>query len=107
MYDFIDSCLRNKNDMVIYEAAATIVSLKCITSKELRSAINILQAFLSSPKSVSRYAAVRTLNKVSIDYPVEVATKLFSHHFSRSHQQRLLAKDVRFEKTSSIGRNRA
>ena len=74
MYDFIDSCLRNKNDMVIYEAAATIVSLKCITSQELRSAINILQTFLSSPKSVSRYAAVWTLNKVSIDYPVEVAT---------------------------------
>ena len=46
MYDFIDSCLRNKNDMLIYEAAATIVSLKCITSKELRSAINILPSFL-------------------------------------------------------------
>ena len=56
MFDFIDSCLRNKNDMVIYNAAATIVSLKYITSKELRSAINILQTFLSSPKSVSRYA---------------------------------------------------
>ena len=54
--------------MVIYDAAATIVSLKCITSKELRSVINILQTFLSSPKSASRYAAIRPLNKVSIDH---------------------------------------
>ena len=50
--------------MVMYEAASTIVSIKSITNKELRSAINVLQTFLSSPKPVSRYAAVRTLNKV-------------------------------------------
>ena len=48
MYDFIDWCLRNKNDMIIDEGVATIVSLKCLTSKELRSVINILQTFLSS-----------------------------------------------------------
>ena len=64
MYDFIDSCLRNKHEMVTYEAASTIVSLKCVTSKELSSAVNVLQLFLSSPKPVSRYAAVRTLNRV-------------------------------------------
>lgn len=56
MFDFIDSYLRNKNDVVIYDPAATIVSLKSITSKELRSAINILQTFLPLPKSVSPYA---------------------------------------------------
>ena len=64
MYDFIDSCLRHKNEMVIYEAASTIVSLKCVTPKELSSAVNVLQLFISSPKPVLRYAAVRTLNKV-------------------------------------------
>ncbi len=50
--------------MVIYEAASTIVSLKCVTPKELSSAVNVLQLFISSPKPVLRYAAVRTLNKV-------------------------------------------
>jgi coatomer protein complex subunit gamma len=64
MYNFIDSCLRNKNDMVTYEAASTIISLKCVTPKELSSAVNVLQLFISSPKPVLRYAAVRTLNKV-------------------------------------------
>jgi coatomer protein complex subunit gamma len=72
MYDFIDSCLRHKNEMVIYEAASTIVSLKCVTPKELSSAVNVLQLFISSPKSVLRYAAVRTLNKVAIQYPAAV-----------------------------------
>jgi coatomer protein complex subunit gamma len=66
IYEFIDSCLRNKNEMVTYEAASTIVGLKCITPKELSSAVNVLQLFISSPKSVSRYAAVRTLNKVCL-----------------------------------------
>jgi coatomer protein complex subunit gamma len=64
MYEFIDSCLRHKNEMVIYEAASTIVSLKCVSPKELSSAVNVLQLFISSPKPVLRYAAVRTLNKV-------------------------------------------
>lgn len=64
IYDFIDSCLRNKNEMVTYEAASTIVALKCATPKELSSAVNVLQLFISSPKPVLRYAAVRTLNKV-------------------------------------------
>ncbi|CAF3454271.1 unnamed protein product [Rotaria socialis] len=52
MYDFIDSCLRHKNEMIIYEAASTIVSLKCVTPKELSSALNVLQLFISSPKPV-------------------------------------------------------
>lgn len=72
IYEFIDSCLRNKNEMVTYEAASTIVALKCATPKELSSAVNVLQLFISSPKPVSRYAAVRTLNKVAIQYPAAV-----------------------------------
>lgn len=68
MYEFIDSCLRHKNEMVIYEAASTIVSLKCVSSKELTSAVNVLQLFISSPKPVLRYAAVRTLNKVCLRF---------------------------------------
>ncbi|CAF1371729.1 unnamed protein product [Rotaria sp. Silwood1] len=66
MYDFIDSCLRHKNEMVIYEAASTIVSLKCVTPKELSSAVNVLQLFISSSKPVLRYAAV------AIQYPAAV-----------------------------------
>ena len=77
MYDFIDTCLRHKNEMVIYEAASTIVSLKCVTPKELSSAVNVLQLFISSPKPVSRYAAVRTLNKVRFLFDFVKNEKLF------------------------------
>ncbi|CAF3902160.1 unnamed protein product, partial [Rotaria sp. Silwood1] len=76
MYDFIDSCLRHKNEMVIYEAASTIVSLKCVTPKELSSAVNVLQLFISSSKPVLRYAAVRTRNKVAIQYPAAVTASI-------------------------------
>jgi coatomer subunit gamma len=73
LFDFIESCLRHKSDMVIYEAASAIVSLKCTTTKELASAVGVLQLLCSSPKPSLRYAAVKTLNKISITHPAAVA----------------------------------
>lgn len=85
-FQFIESCLRNKHEMVIYEAASAIVRLprisrffhnilnhfKLFLSGELASAVSVLQLFLSSPKPALRFAAVRTLNKISINYPQAV-----------------------------------
>uniref|UniRef100_A0A183BZE2 Gamma-coat protein n=1 Tax=Globodera pallida TaxID=36090 RepID=A0A183BZE2_GLOPA len=71
-FAFIESCLRNKHEMVVYEAASAIVRLPRISSGELASAVSVLQLFLSSPKPALRFAAVRTLNKISIDYPQAV-----------------------------------
>jgi coatomer protein complex subunit gamma len=51
--------------MVIFEAARAVTELRGVTSKELTPAITVLQLFLSSSKPVLRFAAVRTLNKVS------------------------------------------
>jgi hypothetical protein len=65
MFDFVESCLRHKNEMVIYEAAQAIVQLKNTTTKDLAPAVSVLQLFCSSPKPTLRFAAVRTLNKVS------------------------------------------
>ena len=65
MFDFIESCLRHKSEMVIYEAAHAIVNMKHTTAKELAPAVSVLQLFCSSPKPTLRFAAVRTLNKVS------------------------------------------
>ena len=64
MFDFIESCLRHKSEMVIYEAAQAIVQLKNTTAKDLAPAVSVLQLFCSSPKPTLRFAAVRTLNKV-------------------------------------------
>lgn len=72
MFDFIESCLRHKSEIVIYEAAHAIVNLKATTAKELAPAVSVLQLFCSSPKPTLRFAAVRTLNKVAMKHPAAV-----------------------------------
>jgi coatomer protein complex subunit gamma len=74
LYSFLETCLRHKSEMVIYEAARAICNLRNVTSKELTPAITVLQLFLSSPKPALRFAAVRTLNKVAQTHPLSVTT---------------------------------
>jgi len=71
-FDFVESCLRHKSEMVIYEAAHAIVNMKRTTSRELAPAVSVLQLFCSSPKPTLRFAAVRTLNKVAMTHPAAV-----------------------------------
>ncbi|KAF2898387.1 hypothetical protein ILUMI_07790 [Ignelater luminosus] len=72
LFEFIESCLRHKSEMVIYEAAHAIVNLRRTTSRELAPAISVLQLFCGSPKPTLRFAAVRTLNQVAINHPTAV-----------------------------------
>uniref|UniRef100_A0A8C8DRM1 Coatomer subunit gamma n=1 Tax=Oryzias sinensis TaxID=183150 RepID=A0A8C8DRM1_9TELE len=72
LFDFIEGCLRNKNEMVVYEAASAIVHMPNCTARELAPAVSVLQLFCSSPKAALRYAAVRTLNKVAMKHPSAV-----------------------------------
>lgn len=74
MYDFLDSCLRNKSEMVIYEAARAIINIKNVSARELQPAVSVLQLFLSSPRPTLRFAAVRTLNKIAISHPAALKT---------------------------------
>lgn len=55
--------------MVVYEAARALVSVRNVTSRQIAPAVAVLQVFLGSPRPVLRFAAVRTLNKVSITHP--------------------------------------
>jgi coatomer protein complex subunit gamma len=71
-FDFLESCLRNKSEMVVLEAARAISELKDVTSTELQPAINVLQLFLSSLKPTLRFAAVRSLNKIALKQPMVV-----------------------------------
>jgi len=71
-FDFIESCLRHKSEMVIYEAAHAIVNMKKTTARELAPAVSVLQLFCSSPKPTLRFAAVRTLNKIAMTHPAAV-----------------------------------
>ncbi|KAL3853564.1 hypothetical protein ACJMK2_017098 [Sinanodonta woodiana] len=72
MFEFIESCLRHKSEIVIYEAAHAMVNMKETTAKELAPAVSVLQLFCSSPKPTLRFAAVRTLNKVAMKHPAAV-----------------------------------
>lgn len=71
-FEFIESCLRHKSEMVIYEAAHAIVNMKSTTARELAPAVSVLQLFCGSPKPTLRFAAVKTLNKVAMTHPCAV-----------------------------------
>ncbi|KAF0308268.1 Coatomer subunit gamma-2 [Amphibalanus amphitrite] len=72
LFDFVDSCLRHKSEMVVYEAAHAIVNMPRTSPRELAPAVSVLQLFLSSPKPTLRFAAVRTLNQVAMTHPAVV-----------------------------------
>ncbi|XP_051889479.1 coatomer subunit gamma-2 isoform X3 [Pristis pectinata] len=72
LFDFIEGCLRNKHETVVYEAASAIVRLPKCTSRALAPAVSVLQLFCSSSKPALRFAAVRTLNKVAMKHPSAV-----------------------------------
>lgn len=77
MLDFLESCLRHKNEMVVYEAAYALVSLRQFgvgTNADMSSAISVLQLFCSSPKPTMRYTAVRTLSQIANSQPNAVAS---------------------------------
>mmetsp|Transcript_4089 Transcript_4089/g.7148 ORF Transcript_4089/g.7148 Transcript_4089/m.7148 type:complete len:938 (+) Transcript_4089:116-2929(+) len=68
-YEFIESCLHHKNDMVILEAARAMCRLPEVAAEDIIPAITVLQLHLSSPKPSWRFAAVRTLNEVAMKHP--------------------------------------
>ena len=72
MFQLLESWLRNKNEMVVYEAARCICSLPNVTQKELFPAVSALHMMLLSNKPCVRFAAMRTLNKLAMTMPVAV-----------------------------------
>ncbi|XAR72818.1 hypothetical protein NMG60_11019587 [Bertholletia excelsa] len=90
-YDYLESCLRHKAEMVIFEAARAITELNGVTSRELTPAITVLQLFLSSSKPVLRFAAVRTLNKVAMTHPMAVTNCNIDMESLISDQNRSIA----------------
>lgn len=74
-YDFLESSLHHKSEIVAYEAARALVTHPTIlaSGRDLGSAITVLQVMLNSPKPGQRYAAVRTLSKLASSHPAAVA----------------------------------
>jgi len=70
LLDFLESCLRHQSDMVVFEAANALVNFK---QANLKPALTALQHFCASQVSALRFAAVKTLNQISIRFPEAVS----------------------------------
>lgn len=70
--EFIESCLRHKSEIVVYEAAHAIVNLRK-SARDLAQAVSVLQIFCGSSKATMRLAGARTLAKLTAKHPNAVA----------------------------------
>jgi len=68
-YQFLESSLRHKSEVVVYEAARAICCLPDVEPQDLTPAISVLQLFLSSPKPATRFATMKTLAAVAAVHP--------------------------------------
>ncbi|RMZ74837.1 hypothetical protein DV737_g5692, partial [Chaetothyriales sp. CBS 132003] len=62
MVQMLDSFLRHKSEMVNFEAAKAICNLPDVSDAEAAQAIHVLQLFLTSPRAVTKFAAIRILH---------------------------------------------
>ncbi|XP_014241721.1 coatomer subunit gamma-2 [Cimex lectularius] len=74
LFNFVESCLHHKSEMVVYEAAAAMVNLRNTTARQVSPAVSVLQLFCGSSKPTLKFAAVRTLNKVAMTHPPVVTS---------------------------------
>ena len=74
---FIETSLRNPNDMVVLEAARALCELPGVPGKSLAAAVSDLQLFLNSSKVTLRFAAVKTLNSLANTHADAVAVANF------------------------------
>ncbi|KAK0729680.1 adaptin N terminal region-domain-containing protein [Lasiosphaeris hirsuta] len=62
MMTLLDGWLRHKSEMVNFEAAKAICDLRDVTDAEVSQAVHVLQLFLTSPRAVTKFAALRILH---------------------------------------------
>jgi coatomer subunit gamma len=62
MMKMLDSWLRHKSEMVNFEAAKAICNMPNVTDAEASQAVHSLQLFLTSPRAVTKFAAIRILH---------------------------------------------
>lgn len=72
MTQMLDTWLRHKSEMVNFEAAKAICALRDVTDAEAAQAIHVLQSFLTSPRAVTKFAAIRILHSFASFKPQAV-----------------------------------
>ncbi len=74
MMQMLDNWLRHKSEMVNFEAAKAICEMRDITDSEAAQAVNVLQLFLTSPRAITKFAAIRILHNFATFKPQVVAS---------------------------------
>ncbi|ABO94458.1 Coatomer gamma subunit [Ostreococcus lucimarinus CCE9901] len=69
LHTFLQSCMRHKSEIVVFESIRAITSQHDLEAHQLVSVVNVLQLLLSSPKPSSRFAAMRVINKLAFLFP--------------------------------------
>lgn len=62
MMQMLDGWLRHKHEMVNFEAAKAICDMRDVTDAEASQAVHVLQLFLSSPRAITKFSAIRILH---------------------------------------------
>lgn len=73
MMQMLDGWLRHKHEMVNFEAAKAICDMRDVTDAEASQAVHVLQLFLSSPRPITKFAAIRILHNFASFKPHIVA----------------------------------
>lgn len=69
MMQLLDGWLRHKHEMVNFEAAKAVCELRDVTDAEASQAVHVLQLSLSSPRAISKFAAIRILHNFATFKP--------------------------------------
>ncbi|OAP64025.1 hypothetical protein AYL99_03252 [Fonsecaea erecta] len=72
MMQMLDTWLRHKSEMVNFEAAKAICNMPDVTDAEAAQAIHVLQSYLTSPRAVTKFAAIRILHSFASFKPQAV-----------------------------------
>jgi coatomer protein complex subunit gamma len=72
MMKLLDGWLRDKSELVNIEAAKAICEVRDLTDNEVMQAVHVLQLFLTSPRSVTKFAAIRILHNFASFKPEAV-----------------------------------
>ncbi|KFH42729.1 coatomer subunit gamma-like protein [Hapsidospora chrysogenum ATCC 11550] len=72
MMQLLDGWLRHKSEMVNFEAAKAICDMRDVTDAEVNQAVHVLQLFLTSPRAVTKFAALRILHNFASFKPQAV-----------------------------------
>nr|OQO25531.1 hypothetical protein B0A51_06569 [Rachicladosporium sp. CCFEE 5018]OQO26035.1 hypothetical protein B0A51_06720 [Rachicladosporium sp. CCFEE 5018] len=72
MMKLLDDWLRDKSEMVNFEAAKAICAMPDLTDAEVGQAIHVLQLFLTSPRAVTKFSAIRILHQFASFKPESV-----------------------------------